>query len=381
MAMAGILASLVMVVGLSAAQAATSTLATTCSGSVASNTVTWSASTTGGVTPYAFLWSGTNIQGSTGTSITAAYGANGTYNASVAVTDASSSVANASCSAVVNSFPVPTSTPFSVTCSGSVVNNVVTWSANAAGGVSPYSFLWSGTNVQGSTSTSVVATYGANGVYNASVTATDASSSVATGSCSVVVNSFVTPTSTHTQVNVPPQLQVGPDGRFLARDMIVQSVGTNSFTGTIWGITYTVNVASTTNPVGWMGLEYYLRNGRTGGNFSMSQLQVGDQLGVSGWVSTGSPLVVSADVVRNYSLMTPRPEIPEMEMERNMNANGGMNLQGAVSSGENSNPESNSIGNRLNALMQQLQNLQLQYQNRFGGGNHGNGNSNGQSDN
>jgi len=255
--------------------------------------------------------------------------------------------------------------PLEAMCSASVINNSITWSASASGGVTPYSFLWSGDgNLAGNTSTAVTTSYGSNGTYAATVTVTDASSSVASAHCSAMVNYFVatsptsTPTSTppsHTTVNLPPTLEIGPNGGFLAHDMIVQSVGTNSFTGTIWGVTYTVNVASTTNGGPGRGpfpaIAFFLRGGNSGGAFDLGQLQVGDQLGVQGSVSTGAPLVVNATVVRDYSITVirpkPQPEHPMFPSSTNYGNDHG-NGNGSTTG---------DLQNRLNGFLQQLQSL------------------------
>ncbi len=259
--------------------------------------------------------------------------------------------------------------PLEVTCNAAVSNNTITWTATAQNGVAPYTYLWSGdSSVAGSTSTSIAATYQANGTYAAAVTATDSSSSVATANCSGVINYFVgtsptttaSSTPTHEQVNLPAELQVGTNGSFLAHDLIVQSVSGNSFTGTVWGVTYTVNVAASTNG---SVPQFYLRGGNSGGSFNVSELQDGDQLGVSGSVVSSSPLVVNATVVRDYSITTARP------MGRGDFGNISFG-NGSFGQGNGNNNASSGNGNaqgRLNQLLQQLQGLQNMFRNRFGG--------------
>src|SRR5579864_4130192 len=69
------------------------------------------------------------------------------------------------------------STALTAACSSSVSGNMITWTATTTGGNAPVALLWSGNaGIAGSTSTVVTATYGTNGTYNATVTATDASS-------------------------------------------------------------------------------------------------------------------------------------------------------------------------------------------------------------
>ena len=202
--------------------------------------------------------------------------------------------------------------PLSVTCSGSVSNNVVTWSAAAAGGTSPYTFRWSvGGSSSGNTGSSVTATYNENGVRQAFVQGTDASSTTAISTCSATVTSVVNPTPISPtppmlptpKIN-PPTLSIGERGQFMARGMLITSVASGSFQGQVWGITYTVN---------WSGNipEIYLRYAKMPSSVALSQLSqqlnVGDEVGVSGTVSSSSPLVMNAIVVRDYSITVPRP--------------------------------------------------------------------------
>ncbi len=227
---------------------------------------------------------------------------------------------------------------------------------------------------------------GALALMGSGVLLAGAQTTTATGSVTVTANntsSFILPwmpsaTSTmpmHQQVNLPSQLQVGPDGNFMARNLIVQSVSGNSFTASVWGVTYTVNVgaapAATAN-TGTMMPEFLLRSGKGGGQFDMSQVQVGDQLGVQGRVSTGSPLVVTANVVRNYSLTTARRQGEDGQHPPMMGQPGMMGPAG-TSTGTSTRPAP-----RLEDLMRQFQELQHQLQQRGGGqGQQGQGGSTG----
>src|SRR5438105_2510639 len=106
-------AAAVAIVSAIAAQATTN-LAVSCAGSVSGNQITWTATSTGGNAPVAFLWSGdASVAGNTNAMVTLAYTTNGTRTAMVQGTDASSTVATSTCSATVtaNVIPTPTSTP------------------------------------------------------------------------------------------------------------------------------------------------------------------------------------------------------------------------------------------------------------------------------
>lgn len=102
------------VIGLAQAQVAP--LAVTCNGvpSDSTNTITWTASPTGGEMPYSFLWAGTSIAGSTSSTVTGNYNSTGTFDATINITDASSTNASSTCSATIpggTSTSTPTSTP------------------------------------------------------------------------------------------------------------------------------------------------------------------------------------------------------------------------------------------------------------------------------
>lgn len=238
----------------------------------------------------------------------------------------------------------------SVSCSGNVSTNVITWSATATGGNSPYTYVWSGTNVSG-TSSSAMATYSATGTYEAAVQVTDASSTVATSTCSASVTSLPpTPTSTiiHRQPTfMPPILQINPSGRFLGRGMMVQSIGSDSFTAKVWGITFTVKVNNET--------EFLLKGGNRGGNrgdivFGLGQLQAGDELGVSGWVDANQSMIVNADVVRNYSVVVQRAKMMKEEM-------GGEDKRSKIAEG---------LRNQIEQILKRIEELQKRINERLG---------------
>ncbi len=255
-------------------------------------------------------------------------------------------------------------------CSGVVSGATVTWTATSTGGNAPYSFLWSGDpSVAGSTGTSIVYTYGANGIYSAGVTATDASSTTAAASCSATVSSIATSTPPEPRIK-PAMLSINPEGHFLAHGMIVTSIASNSFQAQVWGITYTVNWSGSLNRG---DAELWFREGPASPTSKITnQLKVGDEVGVSGLISSSSPLVVSARVVRDYSIVYARSEA-EMGGQGNGNAegqgNGNENTgEGNVHSnvGATSSFNINQIQTHLEDLLNQLKGLQNLFR-----GNHG----------
>jgi hypothetical protein len=262
-----------------------------------------------------------------------------------------------------------TGAPLAVTCTANVSGNVIAWSALATGGTAPYHFVWSNdSSVVGNTNQSFTRTYSANGTYMGTVTATDSASSTAISSCSGTVTSIGTtlPPTIHPLV-MNPMLSISGNGRFLARGMKVTSVGVGSFQAMVWGITYTVNWTGNINS------ELWFRFNKAGATSTISnQLTVGDEVGVSGVVTPDAPLVVKADVVRDYSVITPRLNGNGNEGEGNNHGGVGSTISGILNSGA-----SNSIGDaqgRLNDLLKQLQGLQDLFK-KNNSGNGGNGNS------
>lgn len=128
---------------------------------------------------------------------------------------------------------VPVSGAYAATltasCAGAQSGTSVTWTGQATGGVSPYTYLWS--NGATALSQSLLATPG---TTTLGFQVTDASSTVATTTCTTVVPAAVVP------VKRNQMLHIEGNGQFQAKGMVVKSVGTGSFTAEVFGITYTI---------------------------------------------------------------------------------------------------------------------------------------------
>ncbi len=397
------------IVAISAMAYASTAPSVSCTGAVSGDQITWTATSTGGNAPYAYLWSGANIaSGTTSTPVTVTYGANGAYTADIQVTDASSSVATSSCSAAVNSYQTTTTGTLELY---TMVNNGVGGTAVP----SDFTVSVSGANANPGSSTGsasgTAVTVTANTAYSigvsslANYTASMGGNCIgpvaagATASCTVtetygapITTPPVPPTPPLPRVN-PPTLSIGPDGQFLSRGMTVTSVASGSFQGTVWGITYTVNWSGSLFP------EFYFREGNGGSMTTdpVTQLQVGDEVGVSGRIdSSATPLVVDANVVRDYSIMAFRPGRREGQSSSpfyNGVGNGGENGNGSGlgnvgNGGENGNGSSlgtegsisTSNASSVSSLQAQLDSLLSQFRSLetiFNNGQHGNGNGNG----
>lgn len=100
--------------------------------------------------------------------------------------------------AFVMSFAIANAaTPLTVSCVGEPGATSITWTASFAGGVGPVALLWS----NGSTSTAQTVSV-APGTYSLNIQATDASSTVATSTCSATVAQPTTPPPTDLQAKI-----------------------------------------------------------------------------------------------------------------------------------------------------------------------------------
>jgi PKD repeat protein len=174
---------------LSIGMANAAVLSVSCTGTPATSSVTWTANVSGGVAPYALLWG----NGSTST-VQVVNEIPGTYTMNIQATDASSSVATSSCSAVVaqpQAAPTVasfTANPASITLGQSTM---LTWSVSNASSTS----LDHGIGVVSSSSITVSPT--ANTTYT--LTATNPAGTT-TAQATVVVNATSTPSSIQAQI-------------------------------------------------------------------------------------------------------------------------------------------------------------------------------------
>jgi surface antigen len=183
-----------------------------------------------------------------------------------------------------------------------------------------------------------------------------------TNSCTITetyVAPVITPTSTTPAPRmIPPMLSVGPNGAFLGRGMTVTSVGTNSFQASVWGVTYTINWSGSLNGGGEGKFNFFFRHGNSASSTvnPVAQLKVGDEVGVSGKIDAASPLVVTANVVRDYSITMPR-----MGDQGNGTGNGNGNHEG--------NGSSSDFHSKIQDLMGKIQGLQGKLKGNNGKGN------------
>ena len=107
--------------------------------------VAFTASVSGGTTPYSYQWNFGDAATATGASSTHKYSMAGTFTVSLAVTDNSSpqQAASAQQTVVVSNPSTALSARFTFTPSAPQTNQTITYTGNATGGTGPYTFSWS----------------------------------------------------------------------------------------------------------------------------------------------------------------------------------------------------------------------------------------------
>jgi hypothetical protein len=156
--------------------------------------LTWTATASGGTTPYSYAWTIDGVPAGTGSSVTKSYCGNNTAHSqsvdvAVTVTDSSSPTPQTAPSphfttaityTAIPPLTVTITDPGPTTIAGFNCK-ILTWLATASGGTTPYSYAWTIDGVAAGTGTSISKSYCGNNVahsqtVNATVTVTDSSS-------------------------------------------------------------------------------------------------------------------------------------------------------------------------------------------------------------
>lgn len=213
---------------------ASAALTTSCAGVSSASNITWTATSTGGIDPVSYLWS----NGSTSTVQTNTY-LPGTHTLGLTATDASSTVATTSCSATVAN-PLPTISLFTATPATVTAGQSTTLSWNVANASS--TSLDNGIGATASTSITVnpltTTTYTLSAVNGAGT-------STATTTVTVLATSTPPTATTTVPLFRRSSLLINDGGQFIAKGMIVESVGTGSFTAKVYGVTFTITSGAT----------------------------------------------------------------------------------------------------------------------------------------
>jgi PKD repeat protein len=150
------------------------------------DTSTFTANPVGGRGSYTYQWLGP--VSATSKSVTKQFNNEGSYYASVRVTDSAGTMSSANCESVVVK-KIVVNNPLKVSCSVSDTSlktgESTTFTANPSGGNGSYTYQWTGP--VGATSKSVTKKFNTVGTFTAKIKVTDGAGNTATANCSPVV--------------------------------------------------------------------------------------------------------------------------------------------------------------------------------------------------
>lgn len=156
--------------------------------------VWFTASASGGTTPYNFTW--TFGDGSSGSGATAyhAYSTAGSYNVVLTTRDSSASQQTATSQQTITVTSPPPPPPsltasFTASLSNAVVGQTVSFTGSASGGASPYSYAWNFGDSSTGSGISTSHAYQTAGVYRIALTVTDAAGHIANATNTITVTS------------------------------------------------------------------------------------------------------------------------------------------------------------------------------------------------
>src|SRR5438034_2620118 len=165
----------------------------------AGQTVSFSASVSGGTQPYSYSWSFGDGSIGTGSTVAHAYSSVGTFTVILTVTDSGSpqQASTSQQSLTVVNPPPPLTTSFSYSPLSPEAGQHVEFTGSASGGATPYAFNWSFGDGSVATGNPSLHTYASSGSYNVTVTVTDANGSVSYSSQAIRVAALPTVSFTY----------------------------------------------------------------------------------------------------------------------------------------------------------------------------------------
>src|SRR6266516_12638 len=156
-------------------------------------TVLFSGSASGGVSPYSYSWSFGDGSTGTGSSVTHAYASTGSFTVVLTVRDSGSpqQTTTSQQSITISGAPPPLTASFAYSPSSTQAGQPITFTASASGGTSPFTFSWSFGDGSTGTGSSVTHTYSSAGSFTTALTVKDSSwpQQTATSQMTVAVTS------------------------------------------------------------------------------------------------------------------------------------------------------------------------------------------------
>jgi len=147
-----------------------------------------------------------------------------------------------------------------------------------------------------------------------------------------------------------PQLNIGPNGNFLARGMVVKEIDESGkiFKGEVWGTVWKIDASDA---------RFFLRSG-VEKNVSdvIRQLYVGEEVGVSGNVIKGKDRYVKARVVRNYNILKERA-VNAAGIVKKVKSNVGHHAPSFVGGAKN---VANNINEQIQNILKQIEAIRAQ---------------------
>jgi len=181
--------------------------------------VTFTASATGGTTPYSFGWTFGDGSSGNGSNVTHAYASAGTFTVVLTVRDSGSPQQTTSSQqsvTVTNPPPPPLTGSFSFTPSNPQVGQTVSFTGSASGGTQPYTYSWTFGDSGTGSGSSVTHSYQAAGSYTVVLTVTDAAGQTASSTQTVTVSNVAPPALTTSFTYTPSSPLVGQQVTFSA---------------------------------------------------------------------------------------------------------------------------------------------------------------------
>ena len=149
----------------------------------------FTASASGGTSPFTFSWSFGDGSTGTGSLVTHTYSSAGSYTTALTVEDSSTpqQTATSQKEVSVTSPPPSISATFTVSPSSAEVGQSISFTASASGGAPPYSYSWSFGDGSAGTGLQVTYTYNSDGTYQVTLTVADSLGNTVTGVSPVVI--------------------------------------------------------------------------------------------------------------------------------------------------------------------------------------------------